>query len=463
MNRQRAALVKGLRWGARLALVLGLIGGILLFSRLLTHWPTSPPPIEPPSPTVEVDALTASAATAVAQGNTARARQLLDETLAKAPRHAPALLLKTCIALESGPPREAEATLALLQQAAPERPEPRLLQRLLEHRARFHDQGWRHPFFRAWNELGRPNFKDSPLLPALDLKAPELFPSTEAWRHATSPDVRLTLVLAMYTLSEHGARWLIEQLPTLEDAGLIQAASVRLLSSTTLPPALQSQAFAAVRHRLERLVETSPDLLHPRLLLLLAQTPEWTPFSQQELESLEALTSRTTWQPTALSFSRTFLQARARLKEARHPSPGLRAFTVAEISSTHWAMLMITRRADKTRHQFLPGSRHLLGRVEWNLGAFLSQQSSLREHNYGLQFMAEGAADMGDEQEEQRLEQVLEEALVPQYAVLEAAPERWPLPSLWEEVLEARARDELAYFREAIATTPPPQTQRARQ
>ncbi len=445
--------MNGLRWGARLTLVLGLIGGSLLFSRLLTHWPTPPPPIEPPSPTAEADALAASAATAVAQGHTAHAHQLLDEALAKAPLHAPSLLLKTCIALESASPQAAEAALALLQQAAPESPESRLLQRLLEHRARFPEQGWRRPFFNAWNELGRPNFEDSPLLPALDLMAPELFPSTEAWRQATSPDVRLTLVLAMYTLSEPGARWLVEQLPTLEDAGFIQAASVRLLSSP-LPPTLQSLAFAAVRHRLERLVKTSPELLPPRLLLILAQTPEWTPFSQQELESLEALTSRTTWQPTGGSFSRTFLKAREHLKEARHPIPGPRAFTVAEISSTRWAMLMISRRADKTRPQLLPGSRQLLGRVEWNLGAFLSQQSYLRERNYGLQFMAEGAADMGDEQEEQRLDQVLEELVAPQYATLEAAPERWPLPSLWEEVLEARARDERAYVQESIAAAP---------
>ena len=454
--------MKGLQWGAGLMLVLGLMGSSLLFARLLTHWPTLPPPSEPPSPTAEADTLTASAASQLTQGHIARARQLLDDALAKAPRHAPALLLKTCIALESGAQQEAEATLALLRDAEPERPEPRLLQRMLEHRARTPDEGWRRPFFRAWTELGRPNLEDSPLLPAIDLEAPELLPPADAWERATSPAVRLTLVLAMYKLSEPSAQWLVEHLPTVEEPALVQAASVRLLAST-LPPTLQSKARATVRRRLEQLVETAPDLLHPRLLLLLAQAPEGGAFSQQELESLEAITSRSTWQPTSLLFSETFLKARAHLKEVRHPSPGISAFTVARISANHWGLLLISQRAEKTRFQLLPGSRHRLGRVVWNLGAFLSQQSSVRERNYGLQFMAEGAADMGDEQEEQRLEQVLEEALAPKYALDEAAPERWPLPSLWEEVFEARARDERAYVQESTAGTPPPETQRARQ
>ncbi len=444
--------MKGLQWGARLTLVLGLVGGLLVFALLLTPRPAVPPAPEPPPPTSEADALTASAASEVAQGNTARARQLLENALAKAPSHAPALLLKTCITLESGPPQEAEAALALLREAEPQRSEPRLLQGLLEHRARAPDAGWRQAFLRAWTELGRPSFVDSPLLPAIDLEAPELLP-TDAWEHAASPAVRLTLVLAMYKLSEPSARWLVEHLPTVEDAALVQAASVRLLAST-LPPTLRPKARATVRRRLERLVKDSPDLLQPRLLLLLAQASEWGAFSEQELETLEAITSHPNWQRT--SFLQTFLQARAHLKEARHPSPGVSAFTVARISSNRWGLLLLSQRAEATRRQLLPGSRHRLGRVLWNLGSYLRQQSSLQESNYGLQFMAEGAADMGDEQEEQRLDQALEEALDLQRASDQAAPERWPLPSLWEEVLEARARDEWAYVRELTAATPAP-------
>jgi hypothetical protein len=200
----------------------------------------------------------------------------------------------------------------------------------------------------------------------------------------------------------------------------------------------------------------APDLLQPRLLLLLAQAPDWGGFSQQELESLEAITSRSTWQRSSPLFLETFLQAREHLKEARHPSPGVSAFTVARISANRWGLLVISQRAEKTRFQLLPNSRHRLGRVVWNLGSYLSHQSALVESNFGLQFMAEGAADMGDEQEEQRLEQVLEEALDLQRASAQAAPERWPLPSLWEEVLEARARDEWAYVRESTAGAPQP-------
>jgi hypothetical protein len=287
--------------------------------------------------------------------------------------------------------------------------------------------------------LGRPSFVDSPLLPAIDLEAPELLP-TDEWEHATSPSVRLTLVLVMQQLSEPSARWLVEHLPTVEDAALVQAASVRLLAST-LPPTLRSEARATVRRRLERLVEDSPDLLQPRLLLLLARASEWGAFSEQELETLEAITSSL----------QTFLEARAHLKEARHPSPGVSASTMARISSNRWGLLLLSQRAEATRRQLLPGSRHRLGRVLWNLGSYLSQQSSLRESNFGLQFMSEGATDMGDEQEAERLDNALEEALDLQRASDQAAPERWPLPSLWEEVLEARARDEWAHVREFAA------------
>ncbi len=433
-------------------LVLGLMGGILVFALLLTHQIAVPPASEPPPPTVEADELTASATSEFTRGNTAHARQLLAKALAKAPRHAPALLLKTCIALESGPPREAEAALALLREAEPQRPEPRLLQRLLEHRARAPEAGWRRPFLKAWTELGRPSFVDSPLLPAIDLEAPELLP-TDAWEHATSPPMRLTLVLARHKLSEPSARWLVEHLPTVEDAALVQAASVRLLAST-LPPTLRLEARATVRRRLERLVEAAPDLLQPRLLLLLAQASEWGAFSQQELASLEAIASRPTWQ--RVSFLETFLEARAHLHEARHPSPGVSAFTMARISANYWGILLLFERAEATRLQLLPGSRHRLGRVLWSLGSYWSQQSSLLESNVGLQLMSEGALDMGDEQAAERTDKALEEALDLQRASDQAAPERWPLPSLWEEVLEARARDEWAHVREFTAAARAP-------
>lgn len=55
---------------------------------------------------------------------------------------------------------------------------------------------------------------------------------------------------------------------------------------------------------------------------------------------------------------------------------------------------------------------------------------------------------MGDEAERERADKVLEEALGMLRGSDDAALERWPLPSLWEEIAEARARDEWAHWRE---------------
>jgi hypothetical protein len=55
---------------------------------------------------------------------------------------------------------------------------------------------------------------------------------------------------------------------------------------------------------------------------------------------------------------------------------------------------------------------------------------------------------MGDEAESERADKELEERLDMLRGSEDAALERWPLPSLWEEVAEARARNEWAHWRE---------------
>jgi hypothetical protein len=70
------------------------------------------------------------------------------------------------------------------------------------------------------------------------------------------------------------------------------------------------------------------------------------------------------------------------------------------------------------------------------------------EHLVGLQLMEQGAADLGNEEERERVARLLEAARALRNASDTAALERWPLPSLWEEVAEARARDEWAHRRE---------------
>ncbi len=440
------SLRKALRWTGRLWLALGVLGGVLLLAVILSPWTRLPVAVQPTPPTPREVVLTQEAAQAITVGDFPRARKQLAEALVQAPLHAPALMLQACVALEEGDTQGALEALARLESAAPGRVETALLQRLLAHHTHTPELGWRQAFLQAWRELSRPSFMDSPLLlPELaSPKARAPIPS-DAWEHAPSTPVRLALVLASPTLSEQSARWLVGQLPALEDAALVHAACVALLSAQ-LPPALHEQARAGVRLRLIRLVETSPQVMQPRLLLLWAEAPEWAALSERELEALEVIMALTTWKDT--SFTQTFLEARTNLKEAGVSNPGEGGFAVALWSNTHWATFLLMKRAESTRSQLLPAARHRLGRILWNVGARLNQQSTVLERMTGFQLMAAGATDMGDGVERERVRGAMSVASELFNAAAQAGLERWPLPSLWEEVAEARARGEWDHLRE---------------
>ena len=195
-----------------------------------------------------------------------------------------------------------------------------------------------------------------------------------------------------------------------------------------------------------QLVEMSPQVMQPRLLLLWAEAPEWAALSQRELEALEGIMVLPTWKDT--SFTRTFLEARTNLNEAGIPNPGEGAFAVALWSNTHWATFLLMKRAESTRSQLLPAARHRLGRILWNIGARLNQQSTVLERMTGFQLMVAGATDMGDGVERERVHREMSAASELFNTAAQAGLERWPLPSLWEEVAEARARGEWDHLRE---------------
>lgn len=442
----RPSVRKVLRWMGRLGLVLGVLGGVLLLSAVLSPWKGLPEAV-PPAPSIPRHVLlTEGAQHALLAGDLPLARRQLAEALVQAPLHAPALLLQACTALEAGDIQAAEEALARLESAAPGRAEVGLLQRLLAHRTQPPALGWRAAFLRAWTEVGRPSFSDSPLLlPEPLFSQPRVPVPAEAWEQAPSEPVRLTLVLARPSLPEKSARWLVAQLPALEDAALAQAASAALLQAE-LPPSLEADARAAVHDRLSRLVAASPGVMQPRLLLLWAETSDVGALGEPELEALEAIAVLPTWKST--SFTHTFLEARRNLKEAGLALPGVVAFEAALWSTTYLAPYVLVKRAESTRSQLMPGARHRLGRVLWEMGSRLREQSTVLERMTGLQLMAAGAEDMEDGPERERINGAMSEARAMFHAAAQAALERWPLPSLWDEVAEARARGEWDHIRE---------------
>ncbi len=184
----------------------------------------------------------------------------------------------------------------------------------------------------------------------------------------------------------------------------------------------------------------SPLLPPPR-----SETRPQAPFSSQELAALEALSSLPLWRER--SFSQTFLQARGHLQESAFPDAARRAFQVAEQTVGAGTALLLLRRAESSWALFPLDEQRRLGHLLWLVGQRMAESSSLQEHSVGTLLMELGAGYM-----EQRCD--LSQALDRDETVreglrhsLKASIERWPLPSLWEELEASRARNELHWLR----------------
>lgn len=384
------------------------------------------------------------AAQAAAAGELTRARQELSTVPAEDPDHASALLVLACIELEENHFPEAREAIARLRAAVPDRPEPEFLERLLAHRQHATSSGWGTAFFESWAALDRPDFRHSSLLPDEDSLSPDDREAEEAaWRQTTSTPIRLTLALSSPELSEERARWLLQQIPVLEDPALLAAAS-EVLSQQVLPAALRDEALAVLRQRLTRHVEVSTPSIQPRLLLLLAGTEARAPLDARELSALDELSALSSWKDTVST--RTFQSAREHLREAGVPHPGARAFLVAERATGANSALLLLRRANTTREQLSEDERRWMGRMLWRIGSRLTETSSYLEHSVGLLLMDSGADDLRDHCGQSEASTRQDELSASAVALDKAAPGRWPLPSLRDELEEARARDERVWL-----------------
>jgi len=378
------------------------------------------------------------------------ARSEVEAALALAPCHAPALLVLASLALEEGNSREAEDAVARLKVVQPERPEPKLLEGMLAHRQHA-GLGWRQAFLSAWSELGRPDFQESPLLPTAD--AADEDPHLDAWRQASSTPVRITLVLAAASPTEEQARWLLARVPTLEDVALVIAVD-GLLRDEPWPAELRREAALVLRRKRSQLVQAHPRSMQLRLLHLLADSDPDSPFGANELAELEVVAALPVWNET--SFTQSFQVARRHLRDAGVPNTGGGALAVAAQSVADRGSYLLKKRAEATRSQLLPGARHRLGRVLYMVGSRVAQESTLVERMVGFDLMREGASDLEDDSERGRAAARMEEARIALAAQQKAALERWPLPSLHEEALEASARDEWAHLGAFTGPIPQP-------
>jgi hypothetical protein len=356
----------------------------------------------------------------------------------------PALFLRACEALEDARLDEAEEAISRLRTAAPDRPEPLVLWSLLEQRRKLLTPGWGQAFLQAWSEVGRPDLRDSSLLPpAFHPKADASSLLSQRWPRA-SAEALPTLAMAMPSLSEEQARGLLRHISSLEDT----AALVALLDprrSSLFPDVLHSEAQSALLQRLRWISRGSSHAMLPRLMLLLSGTRGETSFTAQELKTLEAISTLPSWRET--SFSQTFLQARRLLRDLDSPDAATRAFGLAEQTVGSGAALLLHHRAEASWSHLSEEEQRWLGRILWRIGQRMAEATSLLEHSVGTLLMELGAEHMGqtcDLEQARRRDEMVREGL---RASLAANIERWPLPSLLEELEASRARHELTWLR----------------
>jgi len=402
------------------------------------------PPAKPQVP-LEVLVQTDRAARAAATGERAKARELLAATLKQAPKHAPALLVRACLALEEDNDAEFREALQQLDAAAPGSMEARLLERLHTLR-RAPDMDWQQAFREAWVALGRPDFQQSALLPGATPLPPDPAVADAvkaAWEKAPSDDVRLMLALGSWRLETDQALFLLGQVPRLEDPALFVAV-MDALRGEALPRSAHAEARATFRQKLEALAAAHPRVMQLQLLLLLGDTEPGSEMSAAELDSLEKVAALPLWREGALT--RTFEEAKRLVESSGVPDVSATAMRVASRSVADRGSWVLRTRNVGTRGALSPEGIQRLGRITRDIGARMAEQPTMMERMVGLQLLRGGAQDMGDEtRREQALIQLdALEAAVARFR--QAAMDRWPLHALAEALLRASLRDEPTYL-----------------
>lgn len=377
-----------------------------------------------------------------------RARGEITEALTRTPDHPPALLVLVCIALEEGRPREAERALNRLRSATPMRMEHVFLERLLAYRKREPSSDWSPSFLAAWGEAGRPDFETQHLLADTPLEPDDAEVLRGLWRGASSVPARWILTLASHPIDSEQAKWLIQQLPEVEDVALFIAA-FNVLAHEALPEELRAQASGEVRRRLSHLAGSHPRSMQLQLLSYLQGSSEEALLNGEELSRLRVLSELPLWRENSLA--ETFLSARDVLRRSGLANAGQHALAVASLSIADRGSYLLRKRAAVTRSGLAPGARHPLGTILSNVGAHMAENSTLLERTLGLLMMQQGAEDAEDPVSMGKVAALLDEVYSVQAAWRRAAVEFWPLHSLREEMLEASARDENALVRTFMA------------
>jgi hypothetical protein len=390
------------------------------------------------------------AAQAALMGQLERARAELSALPPGTPGFPQALLVHACIALEAGNHPEAARELASLREALPTHPAPRVLERLLEVRRQQPALGWREAFLRAWNEAGRPDLREDPLLSELmDFGGGRGL--EQAWRRTRALDTRLMLVFATFPPTEERGRFVLEQLPSIQEPEWAVAA-FDYVRRDTLPEELRAQAARALVPKLDALSAASPDTQQLRVLRVLGLTELTAPLTSEELSALEAIAPLPRWRKSDLAGLHA--HARRHLEEAGVPLAAGHAFMAVTGGLAGHAPYALLKRAQVSLEHLAPAERERLGHVLWSIGSRLAAEATVLEQLVGFNLMRHGAMALKDEARLQQVEAWTREVRASLQASHQAAVDRWPLHSLQESLLQATLRDEGAHLRGFLPPSP---------
>ncbi|HEX8700716.1 MAG TPA: hypothetical protein VF815_17830 [Myxococcaceae bacterium] len=349
---------------------------------------------------------------------------------------------QACAALDAGDLDGAAQQLRALREEKPGLPELRVLESLLTLRRERPALDWLEAFLQAWNHAGRPDLRDSTLLPATFTAEPPAKGANAARMGASEQQEDPLRVLARDPDEARG-RLLLQHLKELNPPELLFAAD-SFFKHPSVPAELRASAAQALRARLSELTLSSPRAMqYPAQLLMDGTSPE-APFTSEELQALETIASLPDWRET--DFHVLFQHALNRLQAAGYPEPTYAAFSVAVASLATEPAFLLYKRTEASRAVLSRQQLHQLGEALWRIGSRMAEESTLLERLVAGRMMVDGAQLVEDEERAQQASALQDEARAAADAMRQAAPDRWPLQALNTALTDAHTRDELGFM-----------------
>jgi hypothetical protein len=350
----------------------------------------------------------------------------------------PARLLGACLSLERGD--WSRARWHLNDPRMRGTPEARLLVALAERRP--HSSDWCQAFLEVWKALGRPDFRESTLLPQ-PLEWNLLLADTEAvWKSATEAQ-RFSLGVLNAVSAEPRQDWMLEQVRSSPSVPLLMALREQLLALDARAPLLQ-RLLPAVEARLGQLAGPSPRTLQLALVSFLAGGSMEVPFERRDLEALEKLVALPVWMDP--SNERFFLEMRT-LFDGLLLAPGHHAWAMASLAQGVSLGTWLVHRARASKAHLSEDEQRWMGRLLWQVGARLGEQRSDRALDMGLRLQMFGSELTQHVPTRETCIALWVELGRWEEALKQSAYYRWPLASLQEASCEPRARDEQRWMK----------------